>query len=247
MTRMKTFKLSILLSAALLVLASCGGNSDSPTIPAPEGAFTGSFSNGIQLTNLVIADGTFWSVYGSSVDDIHGFGRGDFKADGKGKFTLALSNYAEPGNDPKVASGSGTYTSSSIAGSVSEEGQTLSFKVSAMPDKNYVFKTPASLTSVAGKWSGKLLDGENGDIDIGPDGVFTGSSSGGCHFTGKFDTTKVNVFNVSVTSGGAPCVFPGETSTGIGVTFLRDDGKHQLLVAVINSAQTAGSLFSAAR
>lgn len=241
---MKTFKLYILSSALFIFLAGCGGSNSKNS--STEGSFTGTFSDGTYLSALVLEDRSFWSIYGSSPDKLDGFDTGQIHFD-DGKFTTTFTNFSIPGDKPQPGNGSGTFTANTIVGSITQGSQTLTFNTTTTPAKNYIYDTPASITSIVGPWSGTLLDGDDASIDILAEGAFSGSSSDGCHFTGQFDPTDVNVFNVLVTFGGTPCPFPTESATGIGVTRLQDDGKHQLIVAVVNSSKKAGTLFTATR
>lgn len=243
---MKSLKLSILFACALVVLASCGGNSDRSKIPPPEGAFIGSFSNGGKLMDLLLEDGAFWSAYASPSGDLVGFGKGRFDAD-DGNFTLSFTNFELPGDKPQPASGSGTYTSSSIMGNVMQGGKTLTFKADAIPTKNYIFKTPSSLASVVGEWKGHLFGGEAATVDVDPNGTFSVKNAEGCTSWGKLRTNSVNVFGIDLRYGGPPCAYPNENATGVGLTMLGDDGKHQLVVAVVNGSNAAGTLFYATR
>ena len=242
---MKAFKPSIISLSALIFLASCGGSNDSR--PPLEGAFSGSLSNGVQLTDLVLDDGSFWSFYSTSSNGIGGFSTGKVNFEADRKFTMTFIDFAKPGNKPVPGNGSGVYTSTSAAGSVTKEGKTLSFEVAAIPVKNYVYKTAASVAAIVGSWSGDLLDGEKGSLDVLAEGIFSGSSSNGCNFKGTFSNNNVNIFNVLVTFGGTPCALPGETASGIGLSTLGDDGKNYLVVAVTNASKNVGSLFYAKR
>lgn len=246
---MKTFKPSIISLSALIFLASCGGGSNNSQPPL-EGAFTGTMSGGgTNLTDLVLEDGSFWSTYTTSSGAIGGFSTGHITSSNDRAFTMAFTDFPKPGNKPIAGNGSGVYTSTSAAGSITEEGKTSTFEVTMIPAKNYVYKMPASFGSIVGSWSGELLDGQKGSVAIRPDGIFSGSSSNDCKFNGKFlPNDKVNVFTVSVTFGGAPCALPGQTASGIGLTILGDDGKNNLIAAVINDAsKNVGFLFSAKR
>jgi len=248
---MKTFKPSIISLSALIFLASCGGGGGGNNSQPPlEGAFTGSMSNsGVRLTDLVLEDGSFWSTYTTSSGDIGGFSTGRVTSSTDRTFTMAFTDFPKPGNKPLAGNGSGVYTATSAAGSITEEGKTSTFEVTMIPVKNYVYKTPASTASVVGSWSGALLDGQKGSVDIRADGIFSGSSADDCKFNGKFSPNdKVNVFTLSVTFGGAPCALPGQTASGIGLTTLGDDGKNNLVVALVNDAsKNVGFLFSAKR
>jgi hypothetical protein len=246
---MRKIKSNILYGAVLL-LASCGGgNSD---IPKMEGVFVGSFSDGVLLNTVVLGDGTFWAAYGDESDDgINFSGLIKGKADSKdGKFNIpSFTNFNKPGNKITSGTGTGTYSVSSIAGSITQEGNTSTFKVSEPPRSQYVYRQKASLTAIAGPWSGQLLDGDTSSIDIGADGIFSGTSSGGCAFTGKFAprSDDVNVFDVSVTFGGAPCPTPNESGTGIGLNTLSDGGKSNLFVGLITASLKVGTIFYAQR
>jgi hypothetical protein len=56
------------------------------------------------------------------------------------------------------------------------------------------------------------------------------------------------VFNVSVTSGPAPCLEPGTLATGVAVTYLLPNGtSRELVVAGVNASRTAGNAFFGVR
>jgi hypothetical protein len=112
-----------------------------------------------------------------------------------------------------------------------------------------VYNTPANLAQITGAWTLSALDGTSADVTIAPGGSFTGANAG-CSISGTIEprASGKNVFDVSVTSGGAPCAAPGTTSTGIAVTYLLPGSTaRQLVVAGVNAARTAGNAFFGVR
>jgi len=92
------------------------------------------------------------------------------------------------------------------------------------------------------------LSGAAATVAINNAGAITGSS-GGCSFTGTATprASGKNVFDVSITFGAAPCVLPSQTVTGIALDYITTGNQTQLLVSVVNSAKTAGTMFFAHR
>ena len=109
---------------------------------------------------------------------------------------------------------------------------------------NTAYDTAPTVASLAGVYTGQA--GSSGGVQPATvtalaDGTFTGVEQSGCRFTGKV-TARVrgNVFDQSVTSGGAPCFFTGSTFQGI-VYF--DIPTHRLLVVAPNNARTDAAIF----
>ena len=241
---------------ACSVLAGCGGGSSSssavvspPVITASAegvyaGTLTGSKSTAFEM--LVLENGDFWSMYGTStasVFSVAGFVQGSGISD-NGKFTSA--NTKDFGFAPALAgTANATYdpTAKTIAGTVTATAGTVTFSGAPIPGSLYNYSTPASLTTVAGSWSTTGLSGEGVSLNIAANGAFTANSAFGCQFSGTVTPrpSGKNVFNVALTFGAAPCALPGQTGTGIALAYLLSSGKTQLLVTVTDSARTYGS------
>ena len=142
-----------------------------------------------------------------------------------------------------------TPAASRFNGSVTESGVTQSFSLSSPATTAYVYNTPALVSSVTGTWSGNLTDGESGSVTILSDGTFTGASSGGCGFSGKFTPrpSGVNVFNVTLNFGVSLCSYPGQVATGIAVVTSLSNGTSELIVTGTLPSLAAGTAFFAVR
>ena len=254
-TKNRIFAISLVASS---VLAGCGGGSDSPSTPAvaapvvtatAEGVYvgdlTGSRSTAFEM--LVLENGEFWSLYGTStasVFGVAGFVQGTGTS-ANGKFTS--SNGKDFGVNPALAGTvSATYdaTAKTIAGTVTATTGTVSFSGGPIAGSLYNYNTPASLATVSGAWSTNSLSGEDVALNISSNGAFTATSAYGCKFFGTVTPrpSGKNVFNVGLTFGAAPCALPGQTGSGIALAYPLNNGKTQLLVAVTDGTRTNGTV-----
>ena len=238
--------------ACVVVLSACGGGGgDSPPAangPSAEGVYggtlSGSSSNAFQL--LVLENGDFWAMYGtqtSTVFAVAGFIQGSGTSN-IGSFTS--SNTKDFGFSPAVAGNtSATYnvTAKTISGTVMATAGTVTFNGGPIAGSLYNYNTPASIATVAGAWTTTILTGETANLNIATNGSFTAVSSLGCNFSGTVTprASGKNVFNVSLTFGATPCALPSQVVTGIAVAYPLASGSTQLVVAVTNSARTAGT------
>ena len=87
-----------------------------------------------------------------------------------------------------------------------------------------------------------MSDGETANAMISSSGDVTGFTSRGCTFTGTVAPrpSGKNVFNVSITFGGSPCVLLGKTATGIAIQYPIGQAQTELELAVISSDRTEG-------
>ncbi len=250
-------KLLCAVTAALLLAACGGGGGDSSPAPAPiakaEGVYQGTTSTGLQFSLLVLENDQFYSLVGTTsggvffvsslVDGQGNSNNGSFSASGVNQYF----------GDGQVIPGTvaSTYTPRvSIAGTLSQPSfGNSTFNGTAPANTTYVYDTPANLSGISGAWSGGDLSGEGVNFSITAGGAISGTSALGCSFTGSVAprASGKNVFNTSVTFGSAPCDLPGQTAQGIALTFLLANGQRQLLVAITNSARTAGTAVFAQR
>jgi len=256
---MRTLKRGI--SLALLVsgiLAGCGGGggggggSSTPAASSPlEGVYEGPSSSGKTIDALFLEDGSWWNMYGipsGSALLVQGVATGT-STGSNGSFTITFKDYYAPGTTPVSGSGSGTYTATTLLGTITEGGVNGTFNLTTPLTTNYNYNTPAALASISGSWTGSLLDGESATVSVLTSGTLSGTSSLGCSFTGTATPrpSGKNVFNVSVTFGAAPCSFPNQSMSGIALTYPLGNGTNQLIVGLVDSTQTKASAFFAAR
>jgi hypothetical protein len=235
--------------AAVATLAACGGGGGdaAPANSVVEGAYagtlTGSTSSSFEL--LMLDGGEYWAVYGTQTASqflVAGFIQGSGTSS-NGTFTS--NNARDFGVAPAMAGTlSATYTSTpTITGSVIAAGGTIGFSGGAIAGSTYNYNTPATVAAVSGNWSLGALTGETIALNIAGTGAFTAMSSGGCSMTGTIGprASGRNVYSVSLTFGGAPCLLPGTTTTGIALTYPLTGGSNQLIVAVRDGTRTYGT------
>lgn len=247
---MKTITSFLTSLFSVLLVAGCGGGGDSGTSTGPSaegvygGTLTGSTSSAFQL--LVLENGDFWSMYGTSTPTtffVAGFVQGTGTSN-NGSFTS--SNAKDFGFSPALAGTiSATYnaTTPSISGTVSATGGTVTFNGGAIAGSLYNYNTAAMVSTISGAWSLTELDGSSLALTVATNGAFTARSSDGCNFSGTVTprSSGKNVFNVALTFGAAPCGLPGQAATGIAVAYPLSSGRTQLIVAAVDGTRNFGA------
>jgi hypothetical protein len=236
------------------LLSACGGGGDSPaSTPAPGpsaegvygGTLTGATSTAFQM--LVLENSDFWSMYG--INSTAGFmvaglvqGSG---TSSNGSFTS--SNAKDFGVSPAVAgtlAASYDATAKTISGNIKSGTNTVTFNGGPVAGSLYNYNIAASLTNIAGQWSLSSTSGETVGINISASGTYTALSRSGCSFAGTIAprASGKNVFNISMTFGGAPCGLAGQSGSGIALSYPLANGQTQLIVASTDSTRTYGSV-----
>ena len=235
--------------AGFTVFQEGGGGGTGVNAPASskaEGTYTGTTSNGYTFTSLVLENDQLWSVYGlldnQGTFQISGLVEGDGLSNNGTFFAGNAKDFFYTG---AVTPGqlSATYVPGvSLNGSIN--GTT--FYGTTPRNSTYVYGTPAQVSDISGFWSGAFLGGNAGSINISQNGGLTGSSAG-CAFGGTIAPrpSGKNVYNVSLTFGGFPCLVPGQSATGIGVWYYLPGNRKQLLIAGTDISRSAGSVFVA--
>lgn len=230
-----------------LLLAACGGGSDSGSAgPPAEGVYGGSLSGNTTASAfqmVVLEDGSYWALYGANsanVFVVSGFVQG-LGSSNNGSFSGDSRDF---GFLPAAAgSVSAQYTATpTIVGAITTGTRVVNFNGGAIANSAYVYAKPALLTDITGSWSLKLSNGETLPITVSSTGAITGTSSGGCRITATAipRPSGKNIFNVALTFGAAPCALPGQSANGIAITYPLSTGGDQLGVAVIDSARALG-------
>jgi hypothetical protein len=235
-------------SAVLVGLASCGGSSDDggSSSPAPlataEGFWSGPASTGNDVSLVVLEDGETWGVYSNSgiiVGALYGSTTSsDTTLSGSG------SDFNIPARTVTPGTYSGTFTFKNAINITTSTGSAFNGIYATAYD------TAASLTSVAGNFSGSAVTAATGpstvNVGISSLGVIS-MTDGGCTATGSAAprSTGKNIFNVSITFTGATCVLgSGTMTTGVGYY---DVVNKQLLVLALNAAKTDGFIYLATK
>ena len=237
------------LAAASLLIAGCGGgggdsDQQQPAATSAEGLYTGLTSTGRNITGLVLDDGTYYVLYSpvgnstaiagvvqgtgtSSAGTFSSSNARDFNLEGLGVLaaTVSASYVAKQSFNGTVAYGAAGNTSFSSTYDVGYE---------AAP----------SLAALAGTFTGQVASSagnENAAVTISVGGAISGSGASGCSLSGSVaPRARGNAFNVSLTFGGAPCLFANQTL--IGIAYFNATTK-VLYSALPNANRTDGVLF----
>lgn len=239
-------------AAMASALTGCGGGGSdaAPASSAPpainQGAYAGTTNNpnAPDFRLLVLEDGSIWSVYGREVGgalQVGGFlqGQGSFN---NGQVTA--SDVRDHSGSTSVSGQlTGNYTAApAISGQVAYASGTVSFSGAPIPGSTYTYNTAALLGDVMGNWSLSLTTGESASVTISSTGALGGVSSLGCRFSGTVTPrpSGKNVFNVVLSFGPSPCVLPGQTATGVAVSYPLTSGLRQLIVLGQDGTRSRG-------
>lgn len=237
--------------SALVLLSACGGGGSAATNVASEGVWKGTTSTGYAIDVLVLENNQFWSLFGNRSGgalSVIGFNQGSGTVNGS-KFT---GNFLEVLYTGTISTGSltsNTVANTSLNGSATySNSSTSTFTLSPPANSSYNYNTAANLATIQGNWSGSLLSGAGASVAITSSGAITGVSNG-CSFSGLANprASGKNVFDVTVTFGASPCVLPNQTTTGVALAYATTGNQTQLLVSVLNSDKTTGTVFFAHR
>lgn len=236
----------LLTVGVAMVLTACGGGggSTAPSAPPPpvtaEGFWEGTASTGASVALAVLEDGETWGIYtsGSSIAGaLYGAtASSEATLTGSGKdFNIAARSVA-------TATYTGTFVAKSSIRVTTSGGATFS--------GNYVaaYDQPASLTALAGTFSGQGVSGNSSTqtipVTISASGAVTVPTSAGCGASGTASprTSAKNIFDVSVTFNGTSCALGNGTVTkGIGYF---NSTSRTLLVMALNPAKTDGFIYA---
>ena len=246
---------SILGIALTLTVGGCGGDSDSTPAPTPtpaassaEGLWSGSTNTNRTIGGVVLDDGTYYVLYSvpANPNVLAGMVQGNGTSN-NGSFTSANArDFNLEGFGVLSATISGSYAErQSLSGSITYSGGGVTTFTSTFDP---AYDTTPSLASLAGTYTGQAgsIGGvQSATVTVAATGVFTGVEADGCSFTGTA-TPRVrgNIFDQSVTFGGAPCEFAG--STLVGIAYL-DVPNHRLYGAAPASNRTNAVIFSGTR
>jgi hypothetical protein len=226
-----------------------GGGSSTPAAPSAlattttaEGFWSGPASTGTNVSLVVLETGETWGVY-SLGNAVVGALHGSTTSSG-----TTLSGAGSDFNIPARTVTPGTFTGTFAAKSTIS----VTTSLGAVFNGTYgnAYDTAASLTSVAGSFSGSGVTATTSaqTVGVGISSLGVISATGiGCSAAGTAAprSTGKNVFNVTVTFTGSSCVLGSGTVT-TGVAYY-DVASRQLLVMALNAAKTDGFLYLASK
>ena len=238
-------QLMTLLGIAVALGASGCGDQTPVVTPSntAEGLWFGTTNTNRTLKTAVLDDGTYYLFYSvaANPNQIAGVIQGTGTSN-NGSFTSPNTKDFGIGVTVLDATISANYASRQfLNGSITYSGAgTVTFTSSY----NTAYDTTPTVASLAGVYTGQAGSSggvQTANITARADGTFTGTEQNGCTFTGNATArTRGNVFDQSITFGGAPCFFAGSTFQGI-VYF--DIPTRQLYTAAPNSLRTDAAIF----
>jgi hypothetical protein len=227
-----------------------GGGGSTSYAGQAQGVYSGTSSSGYSFSTIVLPNDKFYAIYGTTTGNffnVYGMIAGQGKS-GTDTITGSLTDYLFNGQTFADTLTATDVPGASISGTITENGMPITFNGTALATSSFNYNTAASISAISGTWNGSLLDGTATDVTINSNGTVSGSNLG-CSFSGTVaaDTSGKNFYDVSLTFGASPCLFPNQTATGVAVYYLLSDGvTHQLLVGG-TLGNTAGTVFFAQR
>ena len=231
---MRLFLSTTVIIAALCT--GCGGGSSSPTPPSVEGFWTGTTSTGYTGNIVVLENGETWGFY-SSGSVLYGALYGVTSTSG--------NNLTGAGADFNLATRvvtQGTYTGTFQEKSTISMATSLGTTFNGVYGTTYV--TPASLTTLAGTFTGQAVTGKTAPqtaaVTITTTGQVTIPATFGCATSGTVvpRPSGKNIFDLNVTFTGSTCAL-GNGGTAKGVLYY-DASIKQILAMGMNTAKTDG-------
>lgn len=211
---------------------------------AYEGGITGAASSAFRM--YVLQDGQFWALYGSISGlgqmRASGFMQGQFQTSGD-RFTSAdARDFGFVPANPVTATGTFDVSARTLSGSISAPGVNATIIGQPVTSVAYAYAGTSTLSDVTGAWGVQFNTGDLAIVDVAGDGTFASTSKTGCRFSGRVEPTTSgrNVFAITTTFGGAPCLIQNQTASGIAVRHTLSDGWPGMEFAVVTADRRAG-------
>lgn len=239
------FRIAMLATA--VALAACGGGGGGAA-PAPvanvsaEGIWSGTGSNGVLVSFVILENGETWGFYGTSAS-INGALFGNTTTNGS-SVSVSGSSFDFISRTSSPGSVTGSVVGKATLNVVSNAGTTVNAAYSATYDQ------APSLAALAGTYFGQAVTGsiapQNTSVTISGTGAVS-SIAPGCTTSGAVvpRPTGKNIFNISLTSVGLSCALGnGTVVTGV-ASF--NPATRQIIAMALNSAKSDGLVFSGIR
>lgn len=235
-----------------LLLSACNSDDDTvtpvpppppppPTVTGAAGVWNGSTSANRELRGAILDNGQLWMFYGGvgAPGSIAGFLQGTGSETATTYTSRDTLDFNLEGPSRQSATFTATYAAkSTLNGSVNYPVTNTTGTFTTRYDANY--DRPATLAAIAGSYAGSA-DGTTTTTTISATGVISGSSTGGCRFTGTTTPrTAGNVYDYSITFGGAPCDLQNQTLRGVATL---DAAGRTLIAAGLDATRQAGFVF----
>ena len=231
--RGRVFALSLLAAG---VLSACGGGDPM------EGLWLGTLGSSRDVNAIVLDDGTYYMLYSRPGNPaaIGGLvqGKADFSA---GRFSSPdARDFNWEGAGTRAASVSARIKVGPQPGVTGTVNGTTPFSIRPAD----LFDRDARLSAIVGAHTGNVvfaLGVRPATFTVTPTGQVS-TSINGCAITGQVAPRAFSsAYDLTMTFGGYPCVFPGAQFSG--VAYYRED-QRQLQAAVVHPSRTQAIAFS---
>lgn len=228
---------------ALTTLSGCGGGGDEappPPVPIPsaQGFWGGPAGAGATNSTVVLPDGATWTVL-RPASGSPSLLVGQTAVSGTA-YTTTARQYPLAGGAPVAVTVTGSLAPQATM-TVAATGSTAAYTLAY--DRSY--ESPAQAAAVTGRWTAGFGSGAVVlTLDVGSTGALTGTSTGGCGYSGTLAPHRagVAVFDVALVescTGVAPQSFAGIATVNAARTLLS--------AALVTSSQSAALVFQATR
>jgi hypothetical protein len=247
----RRFAIATALGLATSLLACGGGGGGGGDAAAPSSAsaaagfYLGSTNTNRTVNAVVLDDGGFYVLYSrAGSGTIAGVVQGNGITSGTTLSSSDARDFNLEGLGVLPANVTATFSArSSIAGTVAYAAGTTSFSGTF----NARSDAAPTLAAVAGVYSGRVstsAGNEAATVTVAEGGAFTGVGTSGCRFTGTVTARARFAYNLTVVFGGAPCLFAGQTLSGIG--YLDSTGK-TLYAMAPNATRSDGLIYTGSK
>jgi hypothetical protein len=203
---------------------ACAPPTARPSIATPEGNWFRLTTGDGFVEMVVLENGEIWLWYLASPAGFEGVMHGTLTSSGAGGgfagvFAGELRNYDFSKDQPSTVAMTGNFhPTSTLGGTAVVDGKVVTFAKGYATD----YDRPASAFIATGTWEiGRFYRFDRATINVAATGEITGRSNSGCVLTGTLRPrpSGKNVYDLSVTYGGAGCDLGSGTATGIGLIF----------------------------
>lgn len=217
----------------------------------PAGLYFGKLGGSALLFNsMVLEDGQFWGFYSRS-------STGRFSPGGllQGTGTISGSTFSAADVRDLNPSPYGVYDLSatvvrqvSLDGAITASNTSINLVNAPIAGTSYQYDTAAKNSDIEGAWVFTDINSYALASTVNAAGSVSGATTN-CSVSGSLlpRANGKNVFDAALNFSGL-CRLAGQAATGIGYTFLADDGSsRQLVVGVTNASRSFSNILSGAR
>ena len=253
----------VALAVCLILADGCGaynpnGTGSGGTGGSNPGQAQGFYScmteTGFPMTALIMPNDVLYGVIfqslqsGSSIPVELIAGQG---ASGNDTYTGTLSGYVSTQTPSSATVKANDVPRTSISGTITSSTE-VGFGGAALPTTSYQFSTPGSISTIAGTWTGTLLDGTQLTLSITTSGSITTTTSSGCKIgttpSGPLTaSTSNNLFTATLafSSSCAPALAGQSSTAAVAMVFTLPNTATPQLIITATIGSTAGTVFTA--